>query len=236
MNRNTNTESKPMKVPRFNLVFTIGAVSLAVITTVIATTRAKTHSSVTGKVNLIHTPNGGIQPQALTDERGALHMIYFVGEPSAGDIYYVRRERGKADFSSPIRVNSQPGSAIAVGTIRGAHLSIGRNGRIHISWNGSNKAAPRGPENSEPMLYARLNDAKNAFEPQRNLMQSGRALDGGGSVAADKEGNVYVVWHAGSEEKGEEHRRVRIAASTDDGKTFTPETPAGKEETGVCSC
>lgn len=76
-----------MNIPRFNIVLTIGAVCLARISTAIPIPRAKTVSALTGKVNLIRTPNNGIQPQALMDDRGALHLIYFAGEPSAGDIF-----------------------------------------------------------------------------------------------------------------------------------------------------
>ena len=35
------------------------------------------------------------------------------------------------------------------------------------------------------MLYTRLNDTGDAFEPQRNVIQKRVGLDGGGSVAAD---------------------------------------------------
>ena len=42
------------------------------------------------------------------------------------------------------------------------------------------------------MLYTRLNDQGTAFEPQRNLMLRTFGLDGGGTVAADAAGNVYV--------------------------------------------
>ena len=34
-------------------------------------------------------------------------------------------------------MNSQEGSAIAAGNIRGARIAIGQNGRIHVAWNGS---------------------------------------------------------------------------------------------------
>ncbi len=149
------------------------------------------------KVNLLRTPNNGIQPQAVTDERGTLHLIYFADDPSAGDIFYLRREAGKDNFSDPIRVNSQLGSAIAVDTIRGAHIAIGKNGRVHVAWNGSNKAEPHGPHTSSPMLYTRRNDTGDSFEPQRNIMQQSHELDGGGSIAADDVGNVYVAWHGG---------------------------------------
>jgi hypothetical protein len=113
----------------------------------------------TGKVMLLRTPNGGLQPQAALDERGVLHLVYFTGEPQRGDIYYVRRDAGKSEFTSPLRVNSEPGSAVAVGTIRGAHLAVGKNGRVHVAWNGRHD--PGGHE--APMLYARMNDAHTGF-------------------------------------------------------------------------
>ena len=186
-------------------------------------------------VRLIRTPNGGIQPQAAIDERGGLHLIYFAGDPFAGDIYYVHREAGEDAFSKPIQVNTQSGSAIAFGTMRGAHIAVGRNGRVHVAWNGSITAEPRGPRNSDPMLYARMNDAGDAFEVQRNLMQHSSGLDGGGSIAADKAGNVYVVWQGDDEKKGEQHRRVWMAGSADDGKTFAREVSVFSEETGASS-
>lgn len=56
------------------------------------------------------------------------------------------------------------------------------------------------------MLYTRLNDAGDGFEPQRNVIQKRPGLDGGGSIAADAEGNVYVAWHAPNVNKGEVER------------------------------
>src|SRR5215470_7688700 len=225
-----------MRGRRFTVAFTtVGATAIALIAA-IAMSRANADLSANDKVTLIRAPNGGIQPQAVMDAGGALHLVYFAGDPGAGDVFYVRRERGKEGFSSPIRVNSQPGSAIATGTIRGAHIAVGGNGRVHVSWNGSNQASPRGPEDSAPMLYARMNDAKTAFEAQRNLMKVSHGLDGGGTVAADREGDVYVAWHGAGEQKGEEHRRAWLARSTDEGKTFERERPAFAGETGACGC
>jgi len=225
-----------MKGRRGAAAFTTVCAAAITFIAAIAMARAKANFPASDMVNPIRTPNGGLQPQAVTDASGALHLVYFAGEPGGGDIFYVRRGRGEVVFSSPIRVNSQPGSAIATGTIRGAHIAVGRIGRVHVSWNGSNQASPRGPENSAPMLYARMNDAKTAFEAQRNLMRVSHGLDGGGSVAADKDGAVYVAWHGAGAQKGEEHRRVWLARSTDDGKTFAQETPAFADETGACGC
>ena len=187
---------------------------------------------VAAKVKLLRTPNGGLQPQAALDELGILHLVYFTGEPQGGDIYYVRRETGKTEFTSPLRVNSEPGSAVAVGTIRGAHLAVGKNGRVHVAWNGRHD--PRGHD--APMLYARMNGAGTGFDPQRNVMQFSGGLDGGGSIAADRSGNVYVAWHGKGDKEGEENRRVWVARSTDEGKTFSRETAAWNEPTGACGC
>jgi hypothetical protein len=88
------------------------------------------------------------------------------------------------------------------------------------------------------MLYSRLDDAGTAFEPQRNLMQASGVLDGGGTVAADSEGNVYVAWHglpAGSQ-RGEHNRRVLLARSIDDGKTFAREEVIFGKAEGACGC
>ncbi|HZS03797.1 MAG TPA: hypothetical protein VFD58_02900 [Blastocatellia bacterium] len=188
------------------------------------------------KVTLLRTPDGGIQPQAVTDERGTLHLIYLGGEPSSSDIFYVRRNPGEAGFTRAVRVNSQPGSAIATGTIRGAHLAVGKGGRAHVSWMGSNKAEPKAPNNQTPMLYARMNDARTAFEQQRNIIQFATGLDGGGSVAADGAGNVYVAWHGRGETEGEVNRRVWLARSGDEGGTFARESAAWSEPTGACGC
>jgi hypothetical protein len=186
------------------------------------------------KVTLVRVPGGGIQPQVAVDEAGVVHMIYYQGDPGNGDLYYVRSRDGGATFSAALRVNSSPGSAIAVGNIRGGHLAIGRNGRVHVAWNGSRTAGKPG---SEPMLYTRLNDAGTAFEPERNVIRNAYGLDGGGAVAADASGDVYVLWHAperGTE--GEGNRRVWIARSRDDGKTFERERVAYDRPTGACGC
>jgi hypothetical protein len=194
-------------------------------------------------VHIVPVPANGIQPQ-IAFSGGALHLIYFAGDAKSGDVFYAHsRDLGRT-FSSSVQVNSQPGSAMAVGAIRGAQISVAKGNRVHVAWNGSDAAAPRGPVNPEagkpgsPMLYARLNDRGSAFEPQRNLMQYTFGLDGGGSVAADRDGNVYVGWHgkAPGARQGEAGRRVWIARSRDEGRTFEKEHPASSEALGACGC
>src|SRR5207249_1981697 len=75
-----------------------------------------------------------------------------------------------------------------------------------------------------------------SFEPERNVMQFAVGLDGGGSVAADRAGNIDVVWHGNPAQNGEANRRVWIARSSEEGNTFSRETPAYWEPTGARGC
>lgn len=197
-----------------------------------------------GEVRLLRVPEGGIQPSVAVDPRGGWDLLYYGGDPKNGDLFFVRSADGGKTFSRPLRVNSQPGSALALGTIRGGQMALGAKGRVHVAWNGSGVALPLGPVNPEagtagsPMLYTRMNDQGTGFEPQRNVMLKTFGLDGGGTLAADAEGNVFVAWHGKLEgaAKGEAGRQVWIARSRDSGKTFAPEEAAWARPTGACGC
>ncbi|MEO7145777.1 MAG: sialidase family protein, partial [Bryobacteraceae bacterium] len=190
------------------------------------------------RVTLDRVPDSGLQPQVVVDSHGTVHLLYFRGAANAGDLLYAHSTGNGATFSRPIQVNSQPGSAIAVGNIRGAHIAVGRNGRVYVAWNGSSAAtAPNTPAGKIPMLVTRLNDAGTAFEPQRNVIQFAYGLDGGGAIAADRYGRVFVFWHAPAPgAKGEAERRVWVARSSNDGLTFDRERPAFNQSTGACGC
>ena len=221
-----------MKVRRLKILLAVGIAMLAAVLVYSKTT----HAPRIPTVKLLRTPDGGIQPQTLVDSHGVLHMIYFTGKAAAGNIEYVQRAPGAKAFSKPIRVNSQPGSALAVGTVRGPQMAVGRDGRVYVVWFGSSQAKPRGPSGSTPLLFSRLNSSGTAFEPQRNLVRYAKGLDGGLSVAADGKGNVYVVWHATGKTPGEAHRRVYLARSTNNGRTFAREVPVSPAALGACGC
>ena len=195
------------------------------------------------QVDVRRVPDGGIQPDAVVDTAGVLHLVYLSGTPGASDVYYTHSRDGGRTFAPRVRVNSQPGSAIAMGTIRGAQLALGRDGRVHVVWNGSSTADPKPPvrdgqKPGMPLLYTHTTRSGSVFEPQRNLMTSTRHLDGGSSVAADRAGNVFVAWHGNALDgaEGEQARRVWLARSADDGGTFSPEVAISPAETGTCGC
>lgn len=211
------------------------ALALGVSTAVTGCGETPVVRAAADRVEIVRVPDGGIQPQAVADAKGVAHLVYLKGDPRASDVYYVRRQG--TSWSTPLRVNSRPGSAVAAGTIRGPQLALGKNGRVHVVWFGSGQSGIQGPEGSAPLLYTRLDDSGTRFEPERNLMQSTTALDGGPGVAADSSGNVHVAWQAAPRKgAGEANRALWIARSTDDGKSFTREAPAWSEPTGACPC
>lgn len=189
------------------------------------------------RVAVRRVPQQGIQPQAAVDDQGTMHLIYFRGAAAGGDLFYTRSADGGTTFAPPIPVNHQPGSAVAIGNVRGAHLALGSKGRVHVAWMGSARAQPRGPQQATPMLYTSLGTGGTAFAPERNLIRATVGLDGGGSVAADRAGRVYVAWHAPTPgTRGEANRRVWVARSVDEGKTFAPEEAVSAPALGVCGC
>ena len=218
---------------RLNIAWTI-AIAFATATALVYSETART--AQVPQVELLRTPDGGIQPQTAVDSRGVLHMIYFTGDAAAGNIEYVGRAPGSKAFSKPIRVNSQPGSALAVGTVRGPQMAVGQDGRVYVVWFGSAQAKPRGPDGSTPLLFSRLDASGKAFTPERNLVQYAKGLDGGLSVAADQKDDVYVVWHAMGKIPGEASRRVYLARSNNGGRSFAREVPVSPAALGACGC
>src|SRR5256885_8710927 len=98
-------------------------------------------------------------------------------------------------FGDLLGVTPTPASAVAIGTVRGPQIAVGRNGSVYVIWFGSRKPSDASGA-SMPVFFSRLNDSRTAFEPQRNLMQYAKGGDGGLSIAADARGNVYAAWHA----------------------------------------
>lgn len=192
-------------------------------------------------VEVLRVPHDGIQPRIEVGSSGTLHMIYYKGDPVAGDIFYVKQGVGSKVWSEPIQVNQRASSAVAAGSIRGPQMALGENERVHVAWMGSGKVSTPGKEGEHPkppMLYTRLADDGGAFEMERDLLSWTAGLDGGGTVAANSEGHVYVAWHGKPEDSSpsEFGRAVYVSRSSDQGKTFSRETMANPDITGACGC
>jgi hypothetical protein len=211
-------------------VVNVGMLALLVV----AGAMADTGSSGPPRVSIVRVPDGGIQPQAAVDGNATVHIVYFKGDPAHGDLFYAR-VGPDGRVSSAVRVNSQAESAIATGNVRGGRIAIGRNGRVHVAWMGSsNTHAARDPA---PVFYARLGVDGTRFEDQQNLLRQPAVGPDGASVAADAAGHVYVFWHALPDGgAGEADRRLWLASSGDEGRTFAAERPVSDPAMGACAC
>ncbi|HSJ00894.1 MAG TPA: sialidase family protein [Verrucomicrobium sp.] len=183
-------------------------------------------------VEIMAVPKDGIQPRAVVDGKGVLHLVWYTGSPKGGNLHHATCLENET-WSPAVRVNSLPDSAVAAGTIRGAQVAMGREGHIHVVWNGFDATAPKGTP--MPLYYTRSLDGGRTFTPQQ-VVSGDWPMDGGGAVAADVSGKVHVFWHAGQHGGGEDMRRIFIRTSEDDGMTFGSERAISPEGTGVCAC
>lgn len=195
-------------------------------------------SSATAQVRVEALPEPGLQPQVVVSNSGVVHVVYLTGDPKACDVRHATRPAAGGAWSAPVTVNSVPHSAIAVGTIRGAQMVLGKDDTVQVIWNGH--ATPGAPQQA-PLLHARMPAGARAFTPQQDLLGGTTALDGGASIAANARGHVSIVWHAAAGggdggKKGEGSRLVWERVSTDDGVTFSSAAPLNAGQPGVCAC
>ena len=177
-------------------------------------------------IEIVRTPDDGIQPRAVVDNQGTIHLIYYKKASENGDLFYITRQPDKPSWTRPIRVNTTAKSVVPNGSIGMAQLALGKQGRVHVTWFDMHAAK---------FWYTRLNDDKTDFEAQRNLVtRFNKGIEASGALAADGKGNVYMVWHAGL--SSEAKRRVYVTHSKDDGKSFSPERRASPGDTGACGC
>lgn len=169
-----------------------------------------------GSVRVIQTPNGGIVPDAEIDSQGVIHLAYVSGE----DVYYIKSyDRGKR-FSTPIRVNTEPGTAFG-SMHRGPDIAVSKEGQVHVIWY-TNAYQRKLPEDRWGVFYTHLHVSKTTFVPARNLNH--RPSDNY-ALAADDSGKVAVFWMAG---------RVYVHLSDDGGETFA--SAMAIDQADPCEC
>ncbi len=180
--------------------------------------------------SFLRVPDSEIQPQCVQDSAGNLFLLSYKGDPYNGNLVLRESHDEGQTFSSPIPVNSIPNSAIAVGNIRGGQLALGKDGSIHVVWNSS------GPEGNK-VVYANKESKARTFTRQVAVHGKTTSIDGGASIAADANGNVYVVWHA-NEKVGQKEvdRKLWLARSSDNGEHFSLPIPVWTRNTGACGC
>ncbi len=192
-------------------------------------------------VERIVLPEQGVQPQVAADASGRIHLVYHRGEPGEGNLYYSSLDSLQGQWATPIQVNQLPESVVATGTVRGHQIAVTPEGRVHVSWFANRDwHKPKGePAHAyAPLMVATLKPGQARFSREQNLLSWTRHLDGGGSLAVDSRGNLFVAWHGRGDSpvEGEMGRQVFMSVSVDGGETFSRERAIAEAPQGVCSC
>jgi hypothetical protein len=176
------------------------------------------------------TPDRGIQPRLLNDEKGGVHLLYFrkrIEDPRnrEGDLYYRQYHQDSASWSVAVRVSLQSFSHLdAIGR---AAFAIDGDGAIHVVWYQDRPTAE--------YYYTRSNAGRTGFEPQRSIVEKNLSgLDAGADIAADGK-RVAIVWAAGDLLR-ENERTVFSRVSLDGGNSFGEELQVGDPALGACAC
>src|SRR6266478_3947520 len=75
------------------------------------------------RVQVIPTPGNGQVPDAEVDRGGAIHVAYV----SRNDAWYVKSTDTGKTFTTPIRINSEPGTVHPPNMYRGPDIAVGKN-------------------------------------------------------------------------------------------------------------
>jgi hypothetical protein len=176
-------------------------------------------------VTVLRAPPDAKLPQVAIDDAGTLHLIYYLGSMTSGDLFHVSRGPDDTDWSAPRQVNSQSHSVTGVGPIDGGQIAVGPDGWLHVAWF----------HNSPMRFYYARSDGTDGFEPQQVLsVKEEGGVEAGPTVTADAAGNVYVFWHADPVEDA--RRRVYMAVSRDNGALFDLPRAVSPEAEGACGC
>lgn len=65
------------------------------------------------RVRVKKLPGGGIQPQAVVDPQGVVHVVYLAGEPGGCDVFYTRLGPDDAELAWAESTGWQRGGALA---------------------------------------------------------------------------------------------------------------------------
>lgn len=181
-------------------------------------------------VEILKTPDGGLQPRLLNDASGDIHLMYFkkrLSRPDAreGSLYYRQYDQQRQAFGSPVKISSGAFPLQTVSISRAA-IAIDGEGRVHAIW--------YQPKNNQ-YYYSRSNSERTQFEPQREMVtENAVGIDAGADIAARGD-QVAIFWGAGDLSR-EYERTVFTRLSRDGGASFGAELQLGNPDLGACAC
>src|SRR5262249_37896460 len=178
-------------------------------------------------VTAVRVPDSGIVPDVALDGRGTLHLVYGKGM----DAWYAQSRDYGRTFSAPVRLKTRP-EQVTVGGERGPKLARGTDRVMQVVWQGHY-------QKDGGIWVTRSVDGGKTFAPERNVLDKTVGIDEP-TIAADMEGNVFVVWLDGRLPQTPDNKvasPIFMARSTDNGATFGANEALKIDFPGrACSC
>src|SRR5882724_2821054 len=81
-------------------------------------------AAIPPRVEVLRLADHPLQPRIALSPDNTVHLVYLTGDPKHSDVQYRCWTPSAKAFSDPVRVNSESGSAIAIGTVRGCELAV----------------------------------------------------------------------------------------------------------------
>lgn len=169
-------------------------------------------------VKIASLPGNGFVPDAVVDEAGTVHVAYV----DSTDLYYVKSTDGGDSFSTPVRVNAEPGTVLG-GRYRGPDIDLGAGGSLHVVWYNLGYQLDW-PTDRWGVIYARIDKGTGKVSGERNLNQK---PSDNYSIAAHRSGAVAVIWTAGG---------MFLQSSDDNGRTFSDPVQVLPGSVDPCEC
>ncbi|CAN5893338.1 hypothetical protein BH11VER1_BH11VER1_01400 [soil metagenome] len=190
-------------------------------------------SAAASEIITVRLPEGALQPRTVSIADGSTAVVFLQGNPQASEVKLATlSSAGKLDAVTTL--NTPATQAVAMGTVRGPSIAVGAQGVRHVLWHGKNGSAGGGKGSA--LFYTKA-EVSRKISPPLDMLGTTTALDGGAAIAANVQGEVWIVWHAlpvGKE--GETERRVFVRHSSDNGATFSEPWAIKGEDQGVCGC
>lgn len=176
-------------------------------------------------------------PTVAVDPRDGTVYIAWVGVTEGeSNVYLARLDASGSPpraGAGPVRVNDVPGDA-APHEQAPAQVRVGPEGEVYVVWQ-NNTIVPGRRFPASDLRFARSTDGGRSFEPAIYVND-----DAGGPPASHTfhdlvvapDGTIYVSWIDGRDpDRGS---RIRVARSSDGGRSFGPSTVVDDEE--ACPC
>lgn len=178
-------------------------------------------------------------PTVAVDPRGGVYVAWVQTEPDSTTNAYVARAPRGGGFERPVRLNDRPGE-VMLATQNPAQVQVGGDGTVYVAWV-SDRAPPASRHSDVSVRLVRSTDGGRSFSaPVTLAVDLGRRWPANMyyDLASAGDGSLYVSWldlhyysdslaarairHAADSTPVPEDRvDLRVARSTDGGRTFT---------------